>query len=137
MRVKDNLKSPKFAVTNRVCLAVQDEFEKVPLSTEAIECILYYTKNVLNTILRTFTVQDEQGKQHRGTFYDQELQANPDQHFRIEKVIKYKSEKGKRYGLVKWIEYDNSYYSWEPADELRLIQDRSDRILPEKQDHKK
>ena len=32
---------------------------------------------------------------------NQELQENHDQRFRVEKVLEWKTEKGKRYGLVK------------------------------------
>ena len=46
---------------------------------------------------------------------------NKDERFRIEKILKYKTENGKRYGLVKWIGYDSSYNSWEPVEELKLL----------------
>ena len=31
-------------------------------------------------------------------------------------MLDWKTEKGKRYGLVKWIGYDDTYNSWEPED---------------------
>ena len=41
--------------------------------------------------------------------------------FRIEKIVDWKTINGKRYGLVKWMDYDDSYNSWEPAEELQII----------------
>ena len=64
-------------------------------------------------------MEDDRGKQHKGTFYEQELQKNKDERFRIEKVLDYKTARGKRYGLVKWIGYDDSYNSWEPVKALK------------------
>ena len=73
------------------------------------------------TIPPTYTVEDDCGKQHKGTFYEQELQKNKDERFRIEKVLDYKTVRRKRYGLVKWIGYGDSYNSWEPVEELKLM----------------
>ena len=64
-------------------------------------------------------MEDDRGQQHKGTFYEQELQNNKDERFRIEKVLDYKRARGKRYGLVKWIGYDDSYNSWEPVKPLK------------------
>ena len=113
----------------------KDKFEKAYITNWSDR--VYTIEKVLNTIPRTYTVQDERGKRHKGTFYEQELQANRDQRFRIEKIIKYKTEKGKHYGLVKWIGYDDSYSSWEPVEELRLIQDGGNKFLSQEQSKKK
>ena len=43
-----------------------------------------------------------------GTFYENELQKTNQQEFRIEKVIKKKSDKS----YVKWKGYDSSLNSW-------------------------
>ena len=113
----------------------KDKFEKAYIINWSDR--VYTIEKMLNTIPPTYTAQDERGKRHKGTFYEQELQANRDQRFRIEKIIKYKTEKGKRYGLVKWMGYDDSYSSWEPVEELHLIQDGSDGYVPAKQNKKK
>ena len=82
---------------------------------------MYTIKEVKKTVPPTYTVQDERGVQHKGTFYEQELQKVKDQRYRVEKVLKYKTVKGRRYGLVKWVGYDSSDNSWEPVEELKLM----------------
>ena len=117
-KVQQSLKKPKFKIGDKVRLAVQkDRFEKAYIINWSDR--VYTIKDVKKTLPPTYTVQDERGKQHKGTFYEQELQENKDDRYRIEKVLKYKTEKGRRYGLVKWIGYDDSYNSWEPVNELK------------------
>ena len=131
-KVKENLKTPKFVVGDKVRLAVKkDKFEKAYIINWSDR--VYTIQKVLNTIPHTYIVQDERGKRHKGTFYEQELQANHDQRFRIEKILRYKTEKGKRYALVKWIGYDSSYNSWEPVDGLINLKDGSDGTFSKKQ----
>ena len=111
---------PKFKVGDKVRLAIQkNKFEKAYIINWTDR--VYTIKEVKNTIPVTYTVEDERGTEHKGTFYEQELQRNTDERFRIEKVLKYKTEKGKRYGLVKWIGYDDTYNSWEPVEELKQM----------------
>jgi hypothetical protein len=119
-KVQQKLKNPKFQVGDKVRLAIQkDRFEKAYIINWSDR--IYTIKEVRKTIPPTYTVQDERGNEHKGTFYEQELQKNKDERFRIEKVLKYKNKQGKRYGLVKWIGYDNSYNSWEPVEEIKIM----------------
>ena len=133
-KVKENLKAPKFKVGDKVRLAIKkDKFEKAYIInwSDRVNTI----SKVVNKISFTYTVQDEPGPQHKGTFYKQELQANKDQRFRIQEILKYKTEKGKPYGLVKWIGYDDSENTWEPVEELQRI-DGSDRRISQEQNQK-
>ena len=119
-KVQQNLKTPNYGIGDQVRLAIQkDKFEKAYVINWSDR--VYTVKEVKKTIPPTYTVQDERGFQHKGTFYEQELQKVEDQRYRIQKVLKYKTEKGKRYGLVKWIGYDSSYNSWEPVEELKQM----------------
>ena len=119
-KVQENLKQPKYTIGDQVRLAIQkDKFEKAYIINWSDR--VYTIKEVKKTVPPTYTVQDERGVQHKGAFYEQELQKVTDQRYRIEKVLKYKTVKGRRYGLVKWIGYDNSYNSWEPVEELKLM----------------
>ena len=48
------------------------------------------------------------GEEIIGTFYEKDLQKTSQDEFRIEKVIKGKSDKL----YIKWKGYDNSFNSW-------------------------
>ena len=119
-KVQENLKQPKYMIGEQVRLAIQkDKFEKAYIINWSDR--VYTIKEVKKTVPPTYTVQDERGVQHKGTFYEQELQKVKDQRYRVEKVLKYKTVKGRRYGLVKWVGYDSSDNSWEPVEELKLM----------------
>ena len=66
----------------------------------------------------TYTVEDDRGEIHKGKFYEQELQKVTADSFRIQKILKYKTENGKRFALVRWMDYDSSYNSWIPVKDL-------------------
>ena len=65
-------------------------------------------KNIKNTVPWTYVIDDLNGEENTGTFYEKELQKVGQQEFRIEKVIKKKGNKL----YVKWKGYDNSFNSW-------------------------
>ena len=108
---------PKFKIGETVRLAVQkDKFEKSYIISWSDK--VYTIKQILATRPITYTVEDDRGSQHKGTFYEQELQSVKTDLFRVQKILKYKTEGGVRYGYVKWIDYDSSYNSWIPVDDL-------------------
>ena len=110
-------KVPKFKVGDQVRLAVlKDTFEKAYIINYTDK--VYTIKEVKRTLPYTYIVEDDKGKVHRGSFYEQDLQKVNVDRFRIEKIIDWKTINGKRFGLVKWMDYDDSYNSWEPAEEL-------------------
>ena len=53
-------------------------------------------------------INDLNGEENIGTFYEKGLQKTNQKEFRIEKVIKRKGDKL----YVKWKGYDNSFNSW-------------------------
>ena len=65
-------------------------------------------KTVNNTVPWTHVINDLNGKEIIGTFYEKELQKTNQQEFRIEKVIKRKGDKF----YVKWKGYNSSFKSW-------------------------
>ena len=110
-------KVPKFKVGDKVRLAVlKDKFEKAYIINYTDK--IYTIKEVKKTEPFTYIVEDDRGNVHKGSFYEQDLQKVTVDRFRVEKVIDWKVINGKRYGLVKWMDYDDSYNSWEPAEEL-------------------
>ena len=69
---------------------------------------IFVIKEIKNTVPWIYVINDLNGEEIIGTFYEKELQKIDQQEFRIEKVIK---EKGKKQ-YVKWKGYDNSFNSW-------------------------
>ena len=69
---------------------------------------VFIIKKVKNTVPWTYVINDLNGEEIIGTFYEKELQKTNQKEFRIEKVIKRKGDKL----YVKWKGYDNSFNSW-------------------------
>ena len=65
-------------------------------------------KKIKNTVPWIYVINDLNGDEIIGTFYEKELQKKNQEEFRIKKVIKKKGNKL----YVKWKEYDNSFNSW-------------------------
>ena len=68
---------------------------------------VFVIKKVKNIVPWTYVINDFNGEEIIGTFYEKELQKINQQIFRIEKVIKRKENKL----YVKWKGYDNSFNS--------------------------
>ena len=68
---------------------------------------IFVIKKIKNTVPWTYVIDDLNGEEIAGTFYEKELQQIDRQEFRIEKVIKKKGDKL----YVKWKGYDNSFNS--------------------------
>ena len=69
---------------------------------------VYMIKKVKNSVPWTYVINDLNGEEITGTFYEKELQKTNQKEFRIEKVIKRKGVKL----YVKWKGYNNSLNSW-------------------------
>ena len=68
---------------------------------------VFVIKEVKNTVPWTYVINDLNGEEITGTFYEKELQKTNQEEFRIEKVIKKKGDKI----YVKWKGCDNSFNS--------------------------
>ena len=102
-----NDKDPKFKVGDHVRISkYKNIFAKgyTPNWSEEV----FVIKKVKNTVPWTYVINDLNGEEIIGTFYEKELQKTDQQEFRIEKVIKRKGDKL----YVKWKGYDNSFNSW-------------------------
>ena len=102
-----NDKDPKFKVGDHVRISkYKNIFAKgcTPNWSEEI----FVIRKIKNTVPWTYVINDLQGEEIIGTFYEKEFQKTNQQKFRIEKVIK---EKGNKL-YVKWKGYDNSFNSW-------------------------
>ena len=75
---------------------------------------VFVIKKIKNTVLWTYAIDDLNGEEITGTFYEKELQKMDQQEFRIENVIKKKGDTL----YVKWKGYDNSFNSWIDKEDL-------------------
>ena len=69
---------------------------------------VFISSKIKNTVPWTHVINDLNGQEIIGTFYEQELQKANQKELRIEKVIKRKGDKL----YVKWKGYNNSFNSW-------------------------
>ena len=112
---KINYKDPKFKVCDRVRISkYKSIFAKGYMPNWSEE--LFVIKKAKNNIPWTYVINDLNGEEIIGTFYEKELQKTSQEEFRIEKVIRRKGDKL----YVKWKGYDNSFNSW--IDKGSLVQ---------------
>ena len=102
-----NDKDPKFKVGDHVRISkYKNIFAKGYSPNWSGE--VFVIKEVKNTVPWTYVINDLNGEEIIGTFYEKELQKTNQKEFRIEKVLKRKGDKL----YVKWKGYDNSFNSW-------------------------
>ena len=102
-----NEKDPKFKVGNNVRISkYKNIFAKsyTPNWSEEV----FVVNKVQNTVPWTYLINDLNGEEIKGSFYEKELQKTDQKEFRIEKVIKKKGDKL----YVNWKGYNNSFNSW-------------------------
>ena len=75
---------------------------------------LFTIVKVLKTTPRTFVIQDDNGEQVIGSFYQEELQKVGEKTvYEIERIIRERrTVRGRREVLVKWKDYPDSFNSW-------------------------
>ena len=111
-RVND--KDPKFKIGGHVRISeYKNIFAKGYTANWSEE--VFIIKKVKNTVPWTYVINNLNGEEIIGTFYEKELQKTNQKEFRIEKVLKKKGDKL----YVKWKSYDNSFNSW--IDEKDLV----------------
>ena len=99
-----NKKSPKFKVGDDVRISkYKNIFAKGYTPNWSEEA--FVVNKVQNTAPWTYLINDLNGQEIKGSFYEKELQKINQEEFRIEKVIKKKADKL----YVKWKEHNNSF----------------------------
>ena len=110
-----NNKDPKFKVDDHVrILKYKSIFAKGYMLNWSEE--VFVIKKVKNTIPWTYVINDLNGEEITGRFYEKELQKTNQEEFRIEKGIRRNGDKL----YVKWKGYNNSFNSW--IDKGSLVQ---------------
>ena len=108
-----NDKDPKFKVGDHVRISkYKNIFAKgyTPNWSEEV----FIVSKIKNTVPWTYVINDFNGEEIIGTFYEKELLKTNQQKSRIEKIIKKKGDKL----YVKWKGYDSSFNSWTDKKDL-------------------
>ena len=108
-----NDKDPKFKVGDHVRISKYKKIFAKGYTPNWSEEVVVVSK-IKNTVPWTYVIKNLNGEEITGTFYEKELQKTNQQEFRIEKVIKRKSDKL----YVKWKGHDNSFNSWIDKNDL-------------------
>ena len=101
-----NDKNPKFQVDDHVRISKYKNILAKGYTPNWSEEV-FVIKEVKNTVPWIHVINDLNGEQNTGIFYEK-LQKTNQEEFGIEKVIKKKGNKL----YVKWKGYDNSFNSW-------------------------
>ena len=111
-----NNKDPKFKIGDYVGISkYKNIFAKKYMPNWSEEVFIIQKVKILLREL-TYVINDLNGEEIIGTFYEKQLQKTNQEEFRIEKVIRRKGDKL----YVKWKGYDNSFNSW--IDKRNLVQ---------------
>ena len=102
-----NNKDPKFKVGDHVRISKYKNIFGKGYTLDWSEEV-FAIKKVKNTVPWTYIINDLNGEEITGTFYEKELQRANQEEFRIERVIKRKGDKI----YIKWKGYDSSFNSW-------------------------
>ena len=105
--VDSNAKDPKFKIGHHVRISkYKNIFGKgyAPNWSEEV----FVIKKVKNAVPWTYVVNDLDGEEIVGTFYEKEWQETNQEEFRIEKLMKRKENEL----YVKWKSCDGSFVSW-------------------------
>ena len=112
---------PKFKIGDQVRIILKKKiFDKGYTSNWSNK--IYTVAEILMTIPTTYKVEDN-GRPLAKKYYEPELQKSEQTMFHIEKILKWKTVDGKRFGRVKWLGYDSSYNSWEPEENIKHLRD--------------
>ena len=102
-----NKKDPKLKVGDHVRVSKYKNIVAKGYAPNWSEEVFVVSK-IKNTVPWTYVINDLNGEEITGSFYEKELQTTSQKEFRIEKVLKRKGHKL----YVKLKGYDNRFNSW-------------------------
>ena len=102
-----NKRNPKFKVGDQVTIFKYKNILAKGCAPNWSEKVFVINK-IENTVPWTYVINDLNGEEIIGSFYEKELQKTNQKEFRIEKILKRKGDKL----YVKWKGYGNSFNSW-------------------------
>ena len=103
---KTNDKNPKFKIGDNVRISKYKNIFAKGFTPNWSEEVFMITK--VNNSVKKYVINDLNGEENVGTFYENELQKTNQKKFRIKKVIKRKGDKLH----VKWKGLDSSFNNW-------------------------
>ena len=108
-----NNKDPKFKIGSHIRIPkYKNIFAKGYMPNWSEE--VFIINKIKSTVPWTYEINDPDGEEIIGIFYEKELQKTNHKEFRIEKVIKRKRDRL----YIKWKGYDNSFNSWVDKKDL-------------------
>ena len=94
--------------------------------------IFIISKRFWRDNIPVYKLTDFYGKQNiQGTFYQEELQkisVPPNKTYKIDKILKTKTVKGKRFFLVKWMGLPSEFNSYVSAKEIKRLKGLSKKV---------
>ena len=102
-----NDKDPKFKVGDHVRISKYKNIFAKGYTPNCSEEVFVISK-IEDTVPWTFIINDLNGEEIIGTFYEKDMRKANQKEFKIEKVIKRKGDKL----YVKWKGYDNLFNRW-------------------------
>ena len=102
-----NKKDPKFKVGDHVRISKHKNIFAKGYAGNWSEEVFVVSK-IKNTVPWTYVINDLNGEEIIGCFYEKELQKIGQEEFRIEKVLKRKCDKL----YINWKGYNNHFNSW-------------------------
>ena len=111
-----NKKDPKFKVGDHVRISKSRNIVAKGYTPTWSEEVFVINK-IKNTVPQTYIINDLNGEEITGSFYEKELQKTSQKKIRMKKVIKRKGDKL----YVKWQGYDNRFNSWIDKKDLVAI----------------
>ena len=110
---ENNNKNPKFKVGDHERISkCKNIFAKWYMPNWSEE--IFVIKKIKNIVPWKYVINDLNGEEIIGTFYENELQSTKQNECRIEKVAKRKGDKL----YVKWKGYDNPFNSWNDKKDI-------------------
>jgi len=100
---------------------IKNVFDKGYLKAWTTE--LFEIEQILATVPETYKLIDLLGEKIIGGFYKEEIQIanNFGKVFKIDKILKEKTQNNKKLYLVRWLGYAKKFDTWLEEDQIKLI----------------
>jgi hypothetical protein len=81
---------------------------------------IFVIEKIVATNPPSYHIQDLNGEEIKGSFYEKELQKvkDLDENFEIDKILETKRINNQKYFLVSWLGYPSSFNSWVPQSKI-------------------